>query len=81
MPRVRVVGNNLGYEAEEHPANIMAWFSIRMGYPPEEIIYPANHPPTLTTQERKKLRQDFGVTVRVSDHDSPIALAGPLHVE
>lgn len=78
MPQAKVVGKRLGYKATEHPANIAAWFKMRTGDFPAEIIYPSNHPPQITSQERKKLRQTFGVKIRVDDKPSPLALAGPV---
>lgn len=81
MLRAKLCGNHLGYPATEHPANIAAWFQMRMNRWPTEIIYPADHPPQIDAKDRKKLRQDFGVRLLVSNQRSPLALAGPFHVE
>ena len=80
--KAKLVGKHLGYPAAAEPGNVVTDFFVKLGYWPMHIVYPANHPPQLTTEERKKLRQDFGVTVRTSGQNSPLALAGPIrHVE
>lgn len=75
----KLCGKHLGYPKSEHPVNVAAWFRKRMGYWPREIVYPAGSLPMLEHSEHELL-QLHGVTLRESDGDSPLALAGPIQL-
>ena len=77
--KAKLVGKHLGYEAAKHAMSITTDFYVKLGYWPDYIMYPADHPPQLTNEERKKLRQEYGVQVVTRAKNSPLALAGPLH--